>query len=357
MSAMGTPTLLRVKRLRTADPSEMIVIKAKKRRAEEDEGEGRGDDFKILKLATTVDEKGDSSKLNEAVTKILAKKTAPRSYEELKERYKKSCISTTKLPGANDREAREARDEQRFRLVAQKRAIRLDDLEDWAEEEDEVEEKEGTPPVMEGRELYKLYDLVGEGEPAEADRGQVEGEKVMCNGVELVREFVGGKQGDVDSSYVYDVYYTDGIEDGRDGGDFDDSLLDGLFSIQPFNGGDCELMYEEYGEGRKACFGEDLDSNDEDNSGNEYPDEDSSDDDGSYGGYCDEDGLTSGVRGLGLGYSSGDEPNSESDAEDELVFTRSFDEDANRHGTAYARFKQNILKEFKECEDDEDEVD
>ena len=234
MSVMGTPTLLRVKRLRTADPSEMIVIKAKKRRAEEDEGEGRGEDFKILKLATTVDEKGDSSKLNEAVTKILAKKTAPRSYEELKERYKKSCISTTKLPGAKDRGAREARDEQRFRLVAQKRAIRLDDLEDWGEEE-ELEEKEGMPPVMEGRELYKLYDLVGEGEPAEADRGQVEGEKVMCNGVELVREFVGGKQGDdVDSSYVYDVYYTDGIEDGRDGGDFDDSLLDGLFSIQVF---------------------------------------------------------------------------------------------------------------------------
>ena len=27
-------------------------------------------------------------------------------------------------------------------------------------------------------------------------------------------------------------------------------------------------------------------------------------------------------KGLGLGYSSGDEPNSESDAEDELVFTR-----------------------------------
>ena len=36
MSGLGTPTLLRVKRLRTADPSEMIVVKAKKRRAEED---------------------------------------------------------------------------------------------------------------------------------------------------------------------------------------------------------------------------------------------------------------------------------------------------------------------------------
>ena len=37
--------------------------------------------------------------------------------------------------------------------------------------------------------------------------------------------------------------------------------------VQPFNGGECELMYEEYGEGRKTCYGEDVDSNDEDNSG------------------------------------------------------------------------------------------
>ena len=94
-------------------------------------------------------------------------------------------------------------------------------------------------------------------------------EKVMCNGVELVREYVGsGKSRGGESKYVYDVYYTEGAEDeGRDGGDFDDSLLDGLFSIQPFNGGDCELMYEEYGEGRKAEFGDDEDSNDEDHSG------------------------------------------------------------------------------------------
>merc|ERR1719234_2163115 len=96
----------------------MIVIKAKKRRAQQEDDDGGGDDFKILKLATTVDEKGDSGKISEAVTKILAtKKTAPRSYEELKQRYKKSCASSTKLAGVKDRETREARDEQRFRLV------------------------------------------------------------------------------------------------------------------------------------------------------------------------------------------------------------------------------------------------
>ena len=228
MSTAGTPTLLRVKRLRTADPSEMIVIKAKKRRAEEEQG--REEDFKILKLAATVDEKGDSSKLNEAVTKMLSKKTAPKSYKELKERYKKSCKSvTSKQPALKDQVDR---GEQRFRLVAQKRAIKLDDLEDWGEEGEE-DEKGGSPPVREGKELFKLYDVVGEADNADADGENIEGEKVMCNGVELVREFVGSKQEAVDSSsYVYDVYYTDGVEDGRDGGDFDDSLLDGLFSIQ-----------------------------------------------------------------------------------------------------------------------------
>ena len=71
MSAVSTPTLLRVKRLRTTDPSDMIVIKAKKRRAEES-GEVKEENFKILKLATTVAVKGDSGKLNEAVTKIMA---------------------------------------------------------------------------------------------------------------------------------------------------------------------------------------------------------------------------------------------------------------------------------------------
>ena len=223
MSGPGTPTLLRVKRLRTADPSEMIVVKAKKRRAEED-GE---EDFKILKLAATVEERGDSCILDEAVTKILAKKKTPRSYVELKERYKKSCSNAaTRQSTVKDQEARV---EQRYRLVAQKRAIKLADLEDWGEEE--LEEREGSPPVREGKELFKLYDVVGEG-AVEVEREQVEGEKVMCNGVELVREFVGGKQEASSSNYVYDVYYTDEAESGRDTGDFDDSLLDGLFSIQ-----------------------------------------------------------------------------------------------------------------------------
>ena len=265
MSAVNTPTLLRVKRLRTTDPSDMIVIKAKKRRAEDSE-EFQEENFKILKLATTVAIKGDSGKLNEAVTKIMAKKkAAPRSYQELKERYKKSFSGGTKQPTDKEKD-KEAREEQRYRLVAHKRAIRLDDLEDWGE--DDLDEREGSPPVREGKELFKLYDVVGEG-GEEEEVVKAGEEKVMCNGVELVREYVGsGKSRGGESKYVYDVYYTEGAEDEeRDGGDFDDSLLDGLFSIQPFNGGECELMYEEYGEGRKAEFGDDEDSNDEDHSG------------------------------------------------------------------------------------------
>ena len=51
-----------------------------------------------------------------------------------------------------------------------------------------------------------------------------------------------------------------------------------------------------------------------------------------------------------------------SEDEDQLLYTKSFEEDASRHGSSYARFKQRMLKEFKEddlledSEKDEDTV-
>ena len=36
-----------------------------------------------------------------------------------------------------------------------------------------------------------------------------------------------------------------------------------------------------------------------------------------------------------------------SDEEDELVYTSSFNQDVNKHGRAYAKYKQNILREFQ----------
>ena len=64
-------------------------------------------------------------------------------------------------------------------------------------------------------------------------------EKLSCNGVEMIREYVCKK--DEDAKFVYDVYYTE--EDNLE--DFDDSLLEGLVSLQPFHTG-AEFLYNEY---------------------------------------------------------------------------------------------------------------
>ena len=44
---------------------------------------------------------------------------------------------------------------------------------------------------------------------------------------------------------------------------------------------------------------------------------------------------------------------------DQLLYTRSFDEDSAQHGTAYARYKQKMMREFydDDLEQDDDEED
>ena len=233
VSSMAGRTILRVKRLRTQDPSEVLVVSAKKRKTEC----GEEEDVKILKLAATVEAGQDASQLTEAVSKILAKKAVPKTFEQLKERYKKSCNSkASPVQGALA-----GREEQRFRLVSQRRAIRLDELEDWGEDQEvkeevhvkrevhvkgEVQVKEEEQEVE--QEMFRLYDVVGEkGSEKQGEKGCEE--KISCNGVEMLREYVGPARDE--EEYVYDVYYSE-ENAGWGGGDFDDSLLDGMFSIQ-----------------------------------------------------------------------------------------------------------------------------
>ena len=101
---------------------QVIVLSARKRKAPDGGGDiGGEDNFKILKLAATVEDKEDSTKLTEAVNKILAKKTVPKSFEELKERYKKRCSGQKADP---QRASKETRDDQRFRLSRRKEPSR-----------------------------------------------------------------------------------------------------------------------------------------------------------------------------------------------------------------------------------------
>merc|ERR1711971_492129 len=104
-------------------------------------------------------------------------------------------------------------------------------------------------------------------------------------------------------------------------------------------------------------YEDDVDSNDELNDRNEDPDEDddeSDDDERYYCGYGDDEDvdLGSGMRGLGLASSEDDGLSSD---EDQLLYTKTYEEDdANRSGIAYARFKKQMMKEFYDDDEDED---
>ena len=77
--------------------------------------------------------------------------------------------------------------------------------------------------------------------------------------------------------------------------DFDDSLLDSLVSIQPFNSAK-DFRYDEYRDDpNEFRYEDDDDSNDEFNERNDYPDEDDEDDERYYGGFDDEDDYQMGV--------------------------------------------------------------
>merc|ERR1711983_476837 len=128
----------------------------------------------------------------------------------------------------------------------------------------------------------------------------------------VITEYVDAQKSEEDYGYVYDVYYTDAID--GESADFDDSLLDNLVSIHPFNSGN-DFNFDLYRDDLDEFkFDDDEDSNDEFNDKNDYPDEDDEDDDRYYCGYGDEnDDLDAGVKGMGLIDSDGELSSDEDD--------------------------------------------
>ena len=214
---MAGPTLLRVKRRKNDDPSEVLVLSAKKRKTDTSSGpeDEEGNSIKILKLAATIDasEAKSGEKLTEAVSKILAKKNHP-NFEELKQKYKKS-LSNSSTNVSKDAKAKVAasRQENKFRLVSQKRSLKVEELEEWPEEESQKSAVDEKVSASSTKELFHLYDVVSDdlGKPDQENNTRKE-EKISCNGVEMIREYVDAQKSEEDYGYVYDVYYTDGID-------------------------------------------------------------------------------------------------------------------------------------------------
>jgi hypothetical protein len=321
---MGTPTLIRVKRRITDDPSDILVLSAKRCRTSESPGEGGGSDVRLLKLAGTV-----QTCEEQGIASIVQKKKLP-NFEELKKQYKKSSVKSSTKSRAKakgvDREA------QRLRVVNTKRSIQEND-------ESTDNKDEDNPTSTEQNSIYKLYDIFDE-KDKENEKKTAAPERLSCNGVEMIREY--RSQPQADSDYVYDVYYAEQDEFG----DFNDALLDGLVSVQPFCFGDSEFMYDEYREDPDAFkYDDDEDSNDEGHRDNEYPDEDdfSEDEAVDYGAYSDH--LDLGINRLRL---TAQEEDLSSEEEDGLVYTKSFQQDEAMHGKSYAKYKADMLKEFQD---------
>ena len=181
---MAASTILRVKRRKTQDPSDVLVLSAKKRKA--DDSLETEDSIKIMKLAGTVEVEDDPIKLTQTVNKILAKKSAP-NFEELKARYKKS-LSVKNSPMHQAKNAsKESRQDSRYRFVAQKRALKIDELEEWPGSNN-ADKTDAEGNDKESNRLFKLYDVISEA--PEKEKVEPESEKISCNGVEMIREFV-----------------------------------------------------------------------------------------------------------------------------------------------------------------------
>ena len=159
---MTTPTLLRVKRRKSEDPKDLLILSAKKRKANDSESEE--EKIKVLKLAGTVDADDTTVKdeLSKTVTKILAKKNYP-NFEELKEKYKKSVSGSTKEKSKQKvkSEISAHREDSKFRLVAQKRSLKLEELEDWPQAEEKSDQCASSSDSPE-KELFHIYDVISD---------------------------------------------------------------------------------------------------------------------------------------------------------------------------------------------------
>ena len=188
-----TPTLLRLKRRKNEDPSDVLVLSSKKRKTESDSSDGESE-IKILKLAATIDAKDSGLKLTETVNNILSKKNYP-NFEELKEKYKKSVSSPSSKSVSFEVKNKIScsRTDHRYRLVAQKRSLKVEDLEDWPDDEPEIKapkSDEATPDK--DKELFHLFDVVSDADTKNSDDkcDKPDTEKISCNGVEMIREYV-----------------------------------------------------------------------------------------------------------------------------------------------------------------------
>ncbi|XP_001634983.2 probable RNA polymerase II nuclear localization protein SLC7A6OS [Nematostella vectensis] len=272
-SDAGKRVILRVKRKRTDDPVEALVVShilpSKKNKTEEKEAKDKSSavDQVFTLLGTTAD--GDRS----AAQKILKNiKSKPLSHANIKTQKALPEKLQTKLR----KEKKKSHQDARFKLVSSNRSSQADALHSTDEPCSTaplaVDEDSSEFQSDEVQNFLKVYDVIRDEDIASKDKLTPESKQedtsaLVCNSVKMVREKLAVSNDKnqeysiADKGYVYDFYYADDIIN-KDFGD-----------VLEITGVNDDFMLEKMDQEFDEVFDDDDDSNDENNWRNDYPDE------------------------------------------------------------------------------------
>jgi len=337
-SANATPPstpVLRVKRRRSQSPAGALLLhlSAKKRRENSEDSLSTSQcspkKEAVFKFTATLDN-SDHDSLKTALNKAdRIVKSDPKLVKRILSKPKEDKTLDSS--------------EKRYRIISNIRGIKTDEQE-------------------ESDRLFKLVDVIKDDkDPAVKDDKKKEKkstaatetvDQITCNGIPLVKL--------AEEEYVYDVYTMQNDALSSPGTESDDTFNADFdtMDIVDISFLDCRDMNVDEYRGDNQFDG-DSDSNDEDHWKNDYPDEDEfSEDFDDEAAYRDDEDLDLDFDKFHLKHGNREIASSpeESADEEELVFstTAAFERDANFHGTTYAKWKRQMLKEMGEDESGED---
>ncbi|XP_004057909.1 probable RNA polymerase II nuclear localization protein SLC7A6OS [Gorilla gorilla gorilla] len=273
--------VLRVKRKRSAEPAEALVLACKRLRSDAvesaaqktSEGLERAAENNVFHLVATV------CSQEEPVQPLLREVLRPS--RDSQQRVRRNLRAS----------AREVRQEGRYRVLSSRRSLGTTSS---------GQESEYTPgnPEAAGNSGFQLLDLVHEeGEPEAASAGSCktsDPDVILCNSVELIRERltvsedgpgVRRQEEQKHDDYVYDIYYLETATPG---------WIENILSVQPYSQ-EWELVNDD--QEPEDIYDDEDDENSENNWRNEYPEEESSDGDEDSRGSADYNSLSEEERG------------------------------------------------------------
>ncbi|KAF6079475.1 solute carrier family 7 member 6 opposite strand [Phyllostomus discolor] len=279
----GRAAVLRVKRKRSAEPAEALILACKRPRSDAVELEAQKTPPKGLETA--------------AENNVFQLVATVRSQEDpvqplLRAALRPSQGSQRRIRRDLRSSLREIRQEGRYRVVSSRRSSNIPS--DGLESEDLRENPEADDGA--GFQLLELIHEEGDPETAAAVSCKAsDPDVILCNSVELIRERLtvsedgpgvghGKEQKD---DYVYDIYYLEMATSG---------WIENILSVQPYSQ-EWELVNDD--QEPEDIYEDEDDENSENNWRNEYPEEESSDGDAGsrssdeYNSFSDEEGGSS----------------------------------------------------------------